>query len=96
MSAVSFAGNGLNSRSSHIFIADMPNGASLGKAHHERPFGQIVDKEEQQFLDKCNNEYGDITHLQGSLVQKGNAAAAEYPNLSRFKTCYVMSADSEL
>ena len=37
-----------------------------------------------------NNDYGDITHLQGALVREGNAAATSYPNLSRFKTCYVV------
>jgi cyclophilin family peptidyl-prolyl cis-trans isomerase len=87
---VSFAGNGKNSRSSHIFISDEPHGNNLGNALHERPFGRIADTEEQKFLDNVNNEYGDITSLQGKLVQQGNAAAAAYPNLSRFKTCYVV------
>ena len=48
---VSFAGNGVDSRSSHIFISDEPHGSSLGNAHHERPFGRIEDPAQQAFLD---------------------------------------------
>jgi hypothetical protein len=48
---VSFAGGGPNSRSSHVFIALEPQGVNLGKALHERPFGQIRDpKHKEVFL----------------------------------------------
>jgi cyclophilin family peptidyl-prolyl cis-trans isomerase len=95
---VSFAGNGVDSRSSHIFISDEPNGRGLGNAHHERPFGRIVDENgELDFIDNVSDEYGDITSLQGALVSRGNRAAAKYPNLTRFKRCYLSQLDkSEL
>eukprot|EP00935_MAST-01C_sp_MAST-1C-sp1_P000085 g85.t1 len=83
---ISFAGNGVDSRSSHLFISDSPHGDSLGSAHHERPFGRIEDVNEQAFLDNCSNEYGDITHLQDALVKQGNEAATAYPKLTRIKT----------
>ena len=48
--SVSFAGNGKDSRSSHIFIALEPHGKTLGKSPHERPFGQITKHKEQQMV----------------------------------------------
>ena len=50
---LSFAGAGVNSRSSHLFIADEPHGRGLGNAHHERPFGQII--ENADILDQFND-----------------------------------------
>jgi peptidyl-prolyl cis-trans isomerase A (cyclophilin A) len=88
---VSFGGSGgKGSRSSHIFVSDLPDGAGLGSAPHERPFGQIVDEEEQQFVRKCSSEYGDLTRLQAALVQQGNAALAAYPNLTRIQRCFLV------
>ena len=45
---MSFAGGGPNSRSSHVFIALEPQGVNLGKALHERPFGQIRDPKHKE------------------------------------------------
>ena len=86
---VSFAGNGKNSRSTHIFIADMPNGRTLGKAAHERPFGKIVDNVD--VLDSFHDHgYGDVTSLQSKLVRFGNSAADDYPKLPRLTKCEVI------
>eukprot|EP00747_Dinoflagellata_sp_TGD_P168095 gnl/TRDRNA2_/TRDRNA2_193740_c0_seq1.p1 gnl/TRDRNA2_/TRDRNA2_193740_c0~~gnl/TRDRNA2_/TRDRNA2_193740_c0_seq1.p1 ORF type:complete len:203 (+),score=33.69 gnl/TRDRNA2_/TRDRNA2_193740_c0_seq1:81-689(+) len=87
---VSFAGNGKDSRSCHIFIAFQPNGLSLGNAPHETPIGEVtvglgvLDKIQQNFRD---SKYGDLTKLQGQLVQRGNAAADSYPKLDRIGQC---------
>ena len=43
---LSFAGNGPNSRSCHVFIAMEPHGLSLGNALHETPLGEITDNVE--------------------------------------------------
>lgn len=86
--AVSFAGSGPNSRSTHLFIADEPRGSRLGKAHHERPFA-IIKEGADEFFKGLYTGYGDLTSLQLDLVKNGNAAAKKYPRLSRVKTCYV-------
>lgn len=86
---VSFAGNGKNSRSTHIFIADMPHGRTLGKAAHERPFGKIVDNVD--VLDSFHDHgYGDVTSLQSKLMHFGNSAADDYPKLPRLTKCEVI------
>ena len=87
---VSFAGAGPNSRTSHIFIGLDPNVRGLGNAAHERPFGQISDPDEAALLSQMYAGYGDLTRLQGQLVQRGNPAADPYPKLSRFQSCAML------
>lgn len=91
---LSFAGNGKNSRSTHMFISLNPHGRSLGNANHERPIGRIENRMEQQVIQKFYSGYGDITHIQNALVKTGNAAAAKYPKLDRINRCYVLSTAS--
>lgn len=86
--AISFAGAGPKSRSTHMFIADEPRGPRLGKAHHERPFA-IIKKGAEEFFKGLYTGYGDLTEVQLELVKHGNAAAKKYPRLTRVKTCYV-------
>lgn len=99
---VSFAGNGKDSRDCHLFVALEPNGASLGGAPHEATLGHVVEPEvfEKVASNFQATGYPDTGSLQGSLVQKGNEAAAKYPKLDRIIRCDVMrqpvAASSEL
>jgi len=87
---LSFAGSGPNSRTYHLFIADEPSGVYLGKAFHERPFGQIVDAGEQAFLDRLYS-YGDLANKQRNLIEFGNSEfLKDYPLLDLIYTCRVL------
>jgi peptidyl-prolyl cis-trans isomerase A (cyclophilin A) len=86
---VSFAGSGPDSRSTHVFIALDPHGGALGKAWHERPFGRIDNRRHQQIVASMESRYGDLTFLQGKLMQEGNGAAGQYPLLDRIKRCSI-------
>lgn len=86
--AISFAGAGPGSRSTHMFIANEPRGSRLGKAHHERPFA-IIKEGADEFFNGLYQGYGDLTSLQLELVKHGNVAAKKYPRLSRVKNCHV-------
>ena len=84
---VSFAGFGENSRSSHIFIASGKRATNLGRSAHERPFAKFHNEQElEHFLTSVNTKHGDI-QIQPQLVEKGNIAAAEYPDLTVIKFC---------
>ena len=89
---VSFLGDSPlpNSRSTQILISDEPHGLSMGSAPHERPIGRIIDPEEAtSFLASCYAGYGDTNFLSTKLRQQGNAAAAQYPKLTRIGTCTI-------
>ena len=89
---LSYAGNGQNSRSTHMFIALMPMGAMLGKAAHETTIGHVEDME-VVFKIASNfekNGYPDLSTMQAQLLKTGNAAAADYPNLDRIVTAEVV------
>jgi len=81
---LSFAGNGRDSRSCHLFVALSPGGAQLGKAEHEATLGRV---EEVEVFDKIAanaeaNRYVDLD-LQPELLKRGNEAALNYPKLDR-------------
>lgn len=91
---VSFAGGGENSRTMHIFIAVEPQGMHLGNAPHETPIGQIDERDGMSLetLERIqerhkNSTYGDLTHLQSALREKGNEAAKDYPMLTKILYC---------
>ena len=89
---LSYAGNGQNSRSTHMFIALMPMGAMLGKAAHETTIGHVEDMQ-VVFEIAANfekNGYPDLSTMQAQLLKSGNAAAADYPNLDRIVTAEVV------
>ena len=89
---VSFAGNGKDSRTCHLFVALKPSGTSLGNALHETTIGHVEDMEawERVASNFQKAGYRDTTSLQGALVQRGNAAAEKYPELDRIHTCEVV------
>jgi len=88
---LSFAGNGVDSRSCHLFVALEPNGASLGHAKHETTLGHLDEEGIATFEQVVANHkaarYGDTGSLQGALVSRGNAAAAKYPKLDKILQC---------
>ena len=87
---VSYAGSGKDSRSCHIFIAMQPNGRNLGNAPHETPIGRINAGIEMLQTLQTNFQsagYSDLTHLQGQIGARGNAAAEAYPKLDRIQEC---------
>jgi len=91
---VSFAGNGIDSRSCHLFIALQPNGLGLGNAPHETPLGKIVHGIETLQALTSNYErsqYGDLTHLQGEIASRGNAAAEQFPQLDKIQKCRIVA-----
>lgn len=95
---VSFAGNGKDSRTCHIFVALQPNGNNLGKAMHETTIGHVEDMSawERVATNFANAAYGDTGSLQGALVAQGNSAAARYTKLDRIRTCKVLAPKKEL
>ena len=94
---LSFAGNGDDSRTCHLFVALEPNGASLGGAAHETTLGHLDDAGIETFAAVVNSHrasgYGDTGHLQAALVQHGNQAAAKYPDLDRIHKCWRLGKD---
>jgi cyclophilin family peptidyl-prolyl cis-trans isomerase len=88
---LSFAGNGADSRSCHLFVALEPNGARLGNAKHETTLGHLdeegIDTFEKVVKNHQSAGYGDTGSLQSSLVRLGNAAASKYPKLDRIIQC---------
>jgi len=82
---LSYAGNGVDSRTCHLFVALSPYGAECGKAHHETTIGHVQEVEvfEKVAANFEASGYPDLGGLQGDIVQRGNEAAAEYPNLDR-------------
>ena len=98
--SVSFAGAGPNTRSCHLFIAMEPNGPKvLGAGPHETTIG-FVDAGSDgrvglgdglEVMDRIcrkhkHHGYPDTGFLQGALIEDGNAAAAEYPELDRIES----------
>mmetsp|Transcript_26110 Transcript_26110/g.43140 ORF Transcript_26110/g.43140 Transcript_26110/m.43140 type:complete len:201 (+) Transcript_26110:47-649(+) len=96
---VSFAGNGKNSRSCHLFVALEPNGARLGNALHEATIGHVTEGMETWEAVAANfkaSGYPDTGSLQNALVQQGNIAALKYPKLDRITSCALEQEDREL
>jgi len=84
---LSFAGSGEDSRSCHLFFALEPNGAQLGNAMHETTLGW-VDEAGMDVLYRVVQNFEtagspDTAALQSALVERGNEAAAAFPQLDR-------------
>lgn len=96
---LSFAGNGKDSRSSHLFVALEPNGARLGGALHETTLGHLDEEGIQTFERVVAKHkgvgYPDTGSLQTALVRQGNAAAAQFPELDRIHECSRIEGDEE-
>ena len=88
---ISFAGNGVDSRSCHLFVA---LNAGLGNAKHETTLGHLDDEGIATFERVVSNHkaasYGDTGHLQAALAKEGNSAAAKYPRLDSIRTCELL------
>ena len=91
---ISFAGYGADSRTCHLFIALAPDGLTLGNALHETPLGKVTKGLDtlQNIVNRHQAAYNgvDTGVLQPDLFARGNAAAAAYPQLDRFKKCAVV------
>jgi len=102
--SVSFAGAGENTRSCHLFIAMEPYGSKvLGAGPHETTIG-FVDEgldgrvglgDGLEVMDRIcrkhkHHGYPDTGSLQSGLIEYGNAAAAEYPELDRIEIAEMM------
>ena len=89
---LSYAGNGVNSRSCHLFVALSPQGCALGKAAHEATIGHVDDVKvfERVAENFDQSGYPDLGGLQDDLVLRGNEAAAEYPKLDRIVSAEVV------
>ncbi len=87
---LSFAGNGENSRATHMFITLGENVESLGTMPWETPFGYITPESMQQTVSRFNTSYGDIapwgrgpdpqkiTAIDGAMYLKMNFPALDY------------------
>ena len=98
--SISFAGAGENTRSCHLFIAMEPYGSKvLGSGPHETTIGFVdAGKDTRvglgdglEVMDRiCRKHthkgYPDTGFLQDALINKGNAGAAEYPELDRIES----------
>uniref|UniRef100_A0A7S3WL25 PPIase cyclophilin-type domain-containing protein n=1 Tax=Emiliania huxleyi TaxID=2903 RepID=A0A7S3WL25_EMIHU len=86
---LSFAGAGVNSRTSHLFVALSPNGMRLGRGTpHESTLGHVVEGMEtfeRVVANYRRSGYKDTGSLQRALRTKGNAAAADFPLLDRIR-----------
>ena len=102
--SISFAGAGENSRSCHLFIAMDPFGSKvLGAGPHETTIGFVDEGKDTrvglgdglEVMDRiCRKHthkgYPDTGFLQEGLVEYGNAAAAEYPELDRIESVEII------
>mmetsp|Transcript_159990 Transcript_159990/g.298535 ORF Transcript_159990/g.298535 Transcript_159990/m.298535 type:complete len:286 (-) Transcript_159990:17-874(-) len=94
--SISFAGNGPGSRSCHLFVALEPHGAKLGTSPWETTLGHLDDAGLKAMAKICENHQaafkGDDTgKLQGKLVEMGNKAAKNFPELDRILSVEVLS-----
>jgi len=93
---VSFAGNGQNSRSFHLFVTLGENVESLGRELHETPIGYISKNTLDSVVSKWYTGYGDM-HPWGPgpspdiIVQKGYNSGQRYLNTRFPKLDYIES-----
>ena len=102
--SLSFAGAGENTRSCHLFIAMEPFGSQvLGAGPHETTIGFVDDGLDKrvglgdglEVMDRIcrkhkHHGYPDTGSLQEPLIEHGNAAAAEYPELDRILSAEII------
>lgn len=107
--SVSFAGAGENTRSCHLFIAMEPYGSKvLGTGRHETTVGFVETGLDTrvglgdglEVMDRIcrkhkHHGYPDTGFLQGALIEHGNSAAAEYPELDRIESAEMIEHGDE-
>ena len=105
--SVSFAGSGENTRSCHLFIAMEPYGSKvLGALPHETTIGFVDDGSDKrvgrgdglEVMDRIcrkhkHHGYPDTGSLQGGLIEHGNSAAAEFPELDRIESAEMIEGE---
>ena len=89
---VSFAGNGKNSRTSHLFVAYGPN-PYLGREFWETPIGVVVKGMET--LRDLNDEYREKPEQWKISTLGEEYMREEFPRLDRFLTCHVLRQGEE-
>ena len=91
--SVSFAGNGVNSRSCHVFIALEPGGSMLGNAPHETVLGNVEDEDggmlvlDQLVRNRQDCDLGNLLDIQATLTREGNAALDAYSGIDQIVNC---------
>ena len=92
--SLSFAGNGVGSRTHHLFFALEPHGEELGGAPHETTLGWVDEADlyalEQIVSNHAMAGYEDTGHLATTLFEQGNMAAMEYPGLGFIERCELL------
>ena len=102
--SIFFAGAGENTRSCHLFIAMEPYGSRvLGAGPHETTIGWVDAGSDArvglgnglEVIDRIcrkhkGNNYPDTGSLQEGLIEHGNAAAAEFPELDRIESAEML------
>jgi len=90
---MSFAGNGPNSRSSHLFVTLGRDVGSLGTELWETPFGYVEEDSMQKVVSKWYTKYGDMAPWgkgpdPGKISSQGNAYLNKnFPNLDFWQSC---------
>ncbi|CAM9268138.1 unnamed protein product [Chrysoparadoxa australica] len=90
---MSFAGGGVNSRTTQVFIA-LADSGHLGRAAWETPFGEVLPPHD--VLDSISTVHGDQKPFnpngvdQGRLRREGNSyLASDFPDLTYLERCWV-------
>eukprot|EP00441_Pelagodinium_beii_P027355 CAMPEP_0197665336 /NCGR_PEP_ID=MMETSP1338-20131121/59165_1 /TAXON_ID=43686 ORGANISM="Pelagodinium beii, Strain RCC1491" /NCGR_SAMPLE_ID=MMETSP1338 /ASSEMBLY_ACC=CAM_ASM_000754 /LENGTH=196 /DNA_ID=CAMNT_0043244119 /DNA_START=177 /DNA_END=767 /DNA_ORIENTATION=+ len=90
---LSFAGNGLNSRNSQLFITLADLSERMGKNPWERPIGQVL-QEDLGVLDQLYAGYGEAVEQQ-EFVEHGDAFIKEFfPRLDYIESCELLQNES--
>eukprot|EP00457_Paulinella_chromatophora_P013378 gb/GEZN01013671.1/.p1 GENE.gb/GEZN01013671.1/~~gb/GEZN01013671.1/.p1 ORF type:complete len:326 (-),score=77.96 gb/GEZN01013671.1/:6-983(-) len=94
-----FSGSGQpNSRSTPMFFSLEPNGPEgLGELPHETPIGRVEDAEQQKLLNTFHNKYSSKgKEIYKRIYKEGNKKLIkEFPNLSKFKRCYIVEENPD-
>lgn len=88
--SVSFAGNGVNTRSCHVFISLV---GGFGDAPHETVIGNVEELDggflvlDNIVKNRMMAGYGELLDAQNALLSYGNTALQDYPFIDRIISC---------
>lgn len=90
---ISYAGSGVNSRGTQLFITNHESLYLGGGSPWEVPIGQLVGKESFETILKVNTEYGEAPS-QMNIRQEGNIyLQREFPHLDYILSCDIIAED---